>query len=55
MIPSPAPIPAPAPTVLTAAQERDLARAMRAGRRARLLAQRPRRARRKAGTTSPPH
>ena len=29
-----------APTVLTAAQERDLARAMRAGRRARLLAQR---------------
>jgi hypothetical protein len=44
-----------APTVLTAAQERDLARAIRAGRRARLLAQRPRRARRKAGTTSPPH
>jgi len=38
MIPPPAPIPAPA--VLTAAQERDLARAIRAGRRARLLAQR---------------
>ena len=38
MIPPPAPI--PAPTVLTAAQERDLARAIRAGRRARLLAQR---------------
>ena len=39
MIPPPAPIPAPA--VLTAIQERDLARAIRAGRRARLLAQRP--------------
>jgi len=39
MIPPPAPI--PAPIVLTAAQERDLARAIRAGRRARLLAQRP--------------
>jgi len=38
MIPPPAPIPAPA--VLTAAQERDLARLIRAGRRARLLAQR---------------
>jgi len=38
MIPPPAPIPAPA--VLTATQERDLARAIRAGRRARLLAQR---------------
>ncbi len=38
MISPPAPIPAPA--VLTAAQERDLARAIRAGRRARLLAQR---------------
>ncbi len=38
MIPPPAPI--PAPTVLTATQERDLARAIRAGRRARLLAQR---------------
>ncbi len=38
MILPPAPIPAPA--VLTAAQERDLARAIRAGRRARLLAQR---------------
>ncbi len=34
------PPPVPAPTVLTAAQERDLARAIRAGRRARLLAQR---------------
>jgi len=31
----------PAPTVLTAIQERDLARAIRGGRRARLLAQRP--------------
>jgi len=52
MIPPPAPIPAPAvltaapavltaaPAVLTAAQERDLARLIRAGRRARLLAQR---------------
>ncbi len=39
MIPPPTPIPAPA--VLTATQERDLARAIRAGRRARLLAQRP--------------
>ncbi len=38
MIPPPAPI--PAPPVLTAAQERDLARAIRGGRRARLLAQR---------------
>jgi len=38
MIPPPAPIPAPA--VLTAAQERDLAQVIRAGRRARLLAQR---------------
>ncbi len=38
MIPPPAPIPAPA--VLTATQARDLARAIRAGRRARLLAQR---------------
>jgi len=38
MIPPPAPIPAPA--VLTAAQERDVARLIRAGRRARLLAQR---------------
>jgi len=38
MIPPPAPIPAPA--VLTAAQERDLARLIRTGRRARLLAQR---------------
>jgi len=38
MIPPPALDPAPA--VLTAAQERDLARAIRAGRRARLLAQR---------------
>ena len=38
MIPPPAPIPAPA--VLTAAQERDFARLIRAGRRARLLAQR---------------
>jgi len=38
MIPPPAPIPAPA--VLTVAQERDLARAIRAGRRAHLLAQR---------------
>ncbi len=35
------PPPVPAPAVLTAAQERDLARAIRAGRRARLLAQRP--------------
>jgi len=34
------PPPVPAPAVLTAAQERDLARAIRAGRRARLLAQR---------------
>jgi len=33
-------IPPPAPAVLTAAQERDLARLIRAGRRARLLAQR---------------
>jgi RNA polymerase primary sigma factor len=33
-------IPPPAPAVLTAAQERDFARAIRAGRRARLLAQR---------------
>jgi len=39
MIPPLAPIPAPA--VLTAIQEHDLARAIRAGRRARLLAQRP--------------
>ncbi len=38
MIPPPVPIPAPA--VLTAAQERDVARLIRAGRRARLLAQR---------------
>jgi len=34
------PPPVPAPAVLTATQERDLARAIRAGRRARLLAQR---------------
>jgi len=34
------PPPVPAPAVLTAAQERDLARLIRAGRRARLLAQR---------------
>jgi len=34
------PPPVPAPTVLTAAQERDLGRLIRAGRRARLLAQR---------------
>jgi len=40
MISPPAPIPAPAPAVLTAAQERDLARAIRTGRRAHLLAQR---------------
>ncbi len=38
MIPPPAP--ATAPAVLTAAQERDLAQVIRAGRRARLLAQR---------------
>jgi len=36
----PPPVPAPAPAVLTAAQERDLARLICAGRRARLLAQR---------------
>ncbi len=36
----PPPVPAPAPAVLTAAQERDLAQVIRAGRRARLLAQR---------------
>ncbi len=41
MISPPVPIPGPAPAVLTATQERDLARAIRAGRRARLLAQRP--------------
>jgi len=36
----PPPVPATAPAVLTAAQERVLARVIRAGRRARLLAQR---------------
>jgi len=35
------PPPVPAPAVLTAAQERDLAQVIRAGRRARQLAQRP--------------